>query len=82
MAKNKETVKLAKQILAYVYFDAQVDPDCTQCSGSGEYEEVSGHNGDFYMTTCPCKNRNRPPEPSLDAFDDALLRMARYYLKK
>lgn len=81
MAKNKEAVKLAKQILAVHAFKPTADPECRFCKGSGEVEEQSHHNGDYYMTGCDCLQRNRPPDPYLSVYSKELVLMAKHYLK-
>lgn len=81
MSKNKEAVKLARQILAVHDFKPKADPECRSCSGSGEVEEQSHHNGDYYMTGCDCLQKGRPPDPYLSVYSKELVLLAQYYLK-
>lgn len=81
MGKNREAVAFAKKIIEVNAFKPKADPACTQCSGTGRCEEISGHNGDPYDSTCLCMNRNRPPALHFSQFDNRLILLARHYLR-
>lgn len=80
MAKNKDAVAYAKQIIALRAFKPKADPKCISCGGKGRYETTSHHNGDYYDTDCECTTRHRPVV-SVHQYDDELLLLAKHYLK-
>ena len=80
MSKDQATLQKAKDIVALHEFMYEPDPKCTQCKGTGEYEEESHHNGDYYQASCPCKNRNKPVVHLSESSVEALI-LAKHYLK-
>lgn len=81
MRKSKKTLKFAQELVAFHTFKPQADPQCKACKGTGEVEEVSHHNGDFYKTSCNCKFSNAPQNPITYSAQAELLTLAKYYIE-
>lgn len=78
--RSADAVKLAKKVIELHDWKPKPDPACRTCNGTGEYEEESHHNGDFYMASCDCTRRNRPVV-HVNEWSAELLEMARFFLK-
>lgn len=79
MPRNKKVLEYAEEIVSFREYQPKANPSCHYCKGKGEREEQSHHNGDYYMTTCECTQRNRPVV-DVSEWDQELLIMAKHYI--
>lgn len=81
MSRDADSVRLARKILGYHQYKPKARTTCGKCHGTGKYEDEDHHHGAPYTATCHCVYAGRE-DVRVHVADDALLRLAKFYLTK